>query len=164
MSGKKCLVLSILLAAVLTGCGGRMNYAAVNTPATEPLTPSQTSTNFTQTPTTNNSTTNSNYTSSNPYTQGTQTSIAQGALEIKDVTKDTKGVLLWKKLIVKGRVYNSSSSPLSATLQVVFTKNNVVGGTQTKEISNLSPGQSLSFEFTSTESADTAELTIVGQR
>lgn len=163
MSGKKCLVLSILLAAVLTGCGGRMNYAAVNTPATEPLTPSQTSTDFVQSPSTNN-----NYTSSNPYTQGTQTqtqtTLTQGALEIKDVTKDTKGVLLWKKLIVKGRIYNSSHSPLSATLQVVFSKNNVVGGTQTKEISNLSPGQSLSFEFTSTESADTAELTIVGQR
>ncbi|HBN09183.1 MAG TPA: hypothetical protein DD435_11240 [Cyanobacteria bacterium UBA8530] len=154
MSGKKsCLILSFLIAAILTGCGGNMNYAAATLPDGNAIDTSANSTDkniITATPT--------------PMPTATPIPIQQGKLDIRDVTQDTKGILFWKKLITKGRVFNSGSTPLSGTLQVAFSKSGTAGDTQTKAIDNLSPGQSMAFEFTSAASADAGNLSILGQR
>jgi hypothetical protein len=144
-------MLSFLIAAFLTGCGGNMNYAAAGLPDGNAID-------------TSTSATDKNIITPTPMPTATPIPIQRGKLDIRDVTQDTKGILFWKKLVMKGRVFNSGSTPLSGTLQVAFSKSGTAGDTQTKAIDNLSPGQSMPFEFISAASADAGNLSILGQR
>lgn len=149
----RVLSISIALMAMLAGCGGQMNYAAAGLPSTRSIDNASSNTN-------NNRVINPTPT---PIPTPTPTPALTGKLEIRDLAHDSKG-LIFKNHIVRGRVYNSSYQPLSGTLQVVFTKNGVIKDTQTKAITNLSPGTSMSFELTSTETTDSGTAMIIGQR
>lgn len=149
----RVLSISIALMAMLAGCGGQMNYAAAGLPKTSSVDNASSNTNNNRviTPT------------ATPTPTPTPTPVLTGQLEVRDLAHDSKG-LIFKNHILRGRVYNSSHQPLSGTLQVIFTKSGVIKDTQTKAISNLSPGTSMSFELTSTETTDNATAMIIGQR
>ncbi|MEB3195609.1 MAG: hypothetical protein VKP62_00245 [Candidatus Sericytochromatia bacterium] len=90
-----------------------------------------------------------------------------GSLVVSGVEKSKTG-LIFKKLIVKGAIVNTSTVPLSGTLKVdfkdkkgLFTKTFVTEETKTQVIAQLAPGQSLPFEITATKSnMDEAEVTV----
>lgn len=83
-----------------------------------------------------------------------------GKLQVSRLNKNSKGVLLWKKLTVSGQITNPSQGVLSGELQISFTKGGKVVETQTEFVTDLAPGQAQGFTVSSKRSADDVQIGI----
>lgn len=148
------LVGALVFATCLTGCGRRVATAPeAEVPAVEEPAPSPDVAEPSAPPVTN---------------PGYETPpVITGSLVVSNVEKKKKG-LLFKKLVVKGSILNTSNQPLSGTIKIDFkeskgiiNKSFVTSETQTQVVAQLAPGQSMPFEVTSEKSgADDAEVTV----
>ena len=147
------LVGALVFATCLTGCGRRVATAPeaevpaaeepAPAPSVEPSAPPVTNPGYEQPP------------------------VITGSLVVSNVEKKKKG-LIFKKLVVKGSILNTSNQPLSGTIKIDFkeskgiiNKSFVTSETQTQVVAQLAPGQSMPFEVTSEKNgADDAEVTV----
>ncbi|MEB3329810.1 MAG: hypothetical protein VKQ33_11310 [Candidatus Sericytochromatia bacterium] len=82
-----------------------------------------------------------------------------GQLQVGRLTKDTTGVLFWKRLTVSGQVSNPSQVVLSGELQVSFMRGGKLVETQTEFVTDLAPGQTHGFTLRSKKAADDVHIT-----
>lgn len=165
------LVGTLAMGLCLTGCGRRpANMAA----ATDTTGSSDTTASSTAPVSTAPSTDTPAYTQPTTPTTGTTPDYSQpsvGSLAVTNVSKTLHGILMFKKLEVKGSVINTSNVPLSGTLKITFEKSSGIfnktlseSETKTQDFSNIQPGQSEDFDITSSSSAADAEVTVDTQQ
>ncbi|HEY9724118.1 MAG TPA: hypothetical protein V6D47_19095 [Oscillatoriaceae cyanobacterium] len=159
------LVATLAMGLSLTGCGRRAANMAAPDASSGGDTSASTTAPIDNTPVDNTPVDNTPTvptTGTTPYAAPTV-----GSLAVTNVAKKTHGVLMFKKLEVTGEVINTSNAPLSGTLKITFEKSSGIfnktlseSETKTQDFSNIQPGQSESFDITSSNSAADAEVTV----
>lgn len=90
-----------------------------------------------------------------------------GSLVVSGITKDKVGIIGFRKVEVKGSVVNTGSAPLSGEVKIEFKKKKGIinktletSETKTHVVTNVAPGQSVSFTIKSDKGCDDAEVTV----
>lgn len=149
------LVGSVALAMCLTGCGKRTLAEAPIDPAAE-------------TPAASEPVAAEPEPAPVPSTPAYEPApIAAGSLVVSGITKDKVGIIGFRKVEVKGQVVNTGSAPLSGEVKIEFKKKKGIinktletSETKTQVVTNVAPGQSVSFTIKSDKSCDDAEVTV----
>lgn len=156
---QKGVVMATLAAALLlTGCGNRMPAAS---PVDAPAAASESPAAIAPAPVVTQPV--APVAPANPAYQAP----ISGSLVVSNISKTKKG-LLFKKMVVKGSVVNTSQVALSGTVKIVFkeskgifTKTLEEVETKTIAVANLAPGGTFPIDVTSDETGvDEVEVTV----